>query len=180
MCPPIGCEASGCVGHRFIDKQPLACGVDTVNGNVGDTFLLIFKVVNSAGLDAKVQRIITIASPCSAGKFFCDGSCTNVDCTTLASAASISGFQTANLTHPPRLVLLPSVSSNWALSSSNGTLYLEYRRPAPFSLAPCTSAAAANQSTSPSCAAASMDAMDGDLTAFITVTDVSSVQNQIR
>ena len=49
MCPPVGCEASGCVGQRFIDKQPLACGVDAVNGNIGDTFVLSFKVFNSAG-----------------------------------------------------------------------------------------------------------------------------------
>ena len=180
MCPPVGCEASGCVGQRIIDKQPLACGVDTVNGNVGDTFVLSFKVFNSAGLEASVQRIVTIISPCSSGQFFCSGSCTNVDCTTLsAAAAAIPALQPVNLTSPPSLLLLPSSLSNWT-SSSNATIYLEYGQVAPFSLAPCNSAAAANQSASPLCAALSIDATDGDLTPLITVTDVSSEPNQIR
>ena len=52
MCPPSGCAASGCVGHRFADKQPLACGVDTANADVGTTFTLNFAVYNTAGLEA--------------------------------------------------------------------------------------------------------------------------------
>ena len=30
LCPPDGCEATGCVGHRFVDKDVTACGIDTV------------------------------------------------------------------------------------------------------------------------------------------------------
>jgi hypothetical protein len=178
MCPSDGCEATGCVGQRFIDKQPLACGIDTVNGDIGTTFTLTFSVRNSAGLMATVQRVVTITSPCIAGQFYCGGGCTNVDCSTFSAAAAVIPQLQQDLTVPPNLILLPSSSSNWTLTSANVTIYLEYGSPAPFSIAPCSFAA--NQSASASCAAAALDSVDGDLTPLIKVTDISSIPNQIR
>jgi hypothetical protein len=31
MCPAPGCMSNDCVGERVIDKQPMACGVDTMH-----------------------------------------------------------------------------------------------------------------------------------------------------
>ena len=71
MCPPDGCMATGCIGSRVTDKQPIVCGVDTVNADVGAVFMLKFSVYNSAGMGASVQRVITVVSPCDAGQFLC-------------------------------------------------------------------------------------------------------------
>ena len=181
MCPSDGCEATGCVGQRYTDKQPLACGVDTVNGDIGATFSLTFSVRNSAGLQAIVQRLIMIISPCASGQFYCGGSCTNVDCSTFTAAAAVIPELKLDLTVPPTLILLPTSKSNWtATTSNNATIYLEYGALAPFSIAPCSSAASANQSAPASCAAAALDVIDGDLTHLIKVTDVSAIPNQIR
>ena len=47
MCPSDGCLATGCVGSLVTDKQPVACGIDTVNADIGQTYTLTF-VVRSA------------------------------------------------------------------------------------------------------------------------------------
>ena len=44
MCPPDGCLATGCVGSLVSDKQPVACGIDTVNADVGQTYTLTYAV----------------------------------------------------------------------------------------------------------------------------------------
>jgi hypothetical protein len=173
----------GCVGQRFVDKQPLACGVDTVNGDVGSTFTLTFSVQNSAGLTASVQRIVTIVSPCETGEHYCNGSCSKLDCSTsgaLGSAlSSLLGFSEPPVV-PPLIILLPSSTSNLTLSSPNLTVYLKYGLPAPFSFLPCSLFSSASHSVLPSCAAAATDQTDGDISSFVAVTDVSKVPNQIR
>ena len=80
MCPPDGCFASGCVGQRVADKQPVACGVDTTWSSVaiGTTYTLNFVVYNTAGLQASVQRVVNVISPCTASEFFCNGTCSKV------------------------------------------------------------------------------------------------------
>ena len=78
MCPLDGCFATGCVGQRVIDKQPAACGVDTVSADVGTTYTLTFVVYNTAGLQASVQRVVTVVSPCTSSQYLCSGSCSNV------------------------------------------------------------------------------------------------------
>lgn len=80
MCPPDDCLATGCVNHRVIDKQPLACGVDTLSSSVavGMTYALTFVVYNTAGKKASVQRVIAVVSPCKAGQVLCEGLCSNV------------------------------------------------------------------------------------------------------
>ena len=78
MCPEADCFASGCVGQRFIDRQPVACGIDTQSA-IGSTFNLDFVVYNADGLSASVSRAITVVSPCATGQFLCsDGTCSNV------------------------------------------------------------------------------------------------------
>lgn len=78
LCPPAGCFSRGCVGHRFTDKQPAACGLDT-NAPIGTTFVLQFVVYDSRGLNDTVQRVVTIASPCEdPSNFICDGVCSEV------------------------------------------------------------------------------------------------------
>ena len=44
MCPPDGCLATGCVGSLVTDKQPVACGIDTVNADIGQTYTLTYVV----------------------------------------------------------------------------------------------------------------------------------------
>ena len=78
ICPPPDCYATGCVGHRLIDKQPIACGVDTANADIGTTYELAFVVYDSKGNAYTVTRLISVVSPCSANQFFCSGSCSNV------------------------------------------------------------------------------------------------------
>lgn len=78
MCPQDNCFASGCVGQRFVDRQPVACGIDT-SSSVGSTYNLNFVVYDTSGQSASVSRAITIVSPCSAGQYLCnDGTCSNV------------------------------------------------------------------------------------------------------
>ena len=44
MCPPDGCLATGCVGSLVTDKQPVVCGIDTINADIGQTYTLTFVV----------------------------------------------------------------------------------------------------------------------------------------
>ncbi len=78
MCPPDGCLATGCIGSRVSDKQPVACGVDTTLADVGTTFTLRYVVYNSAGQEATVQRVISVISPCATGQFLCGEICSAV------------------------------------------------------------------------------------------------------
>ena len=80
MCPPDTCLATGggCDGSRIIDKQPVVCGVDTVNADVGTTYTLRYAVYNSAGMKATVERIISVVSPCDSGQFLCGTTCSGV------------------------------------------------------------------------------------------------------
>ena len=80
MCPPDTCltTGGGCTGSRVTDKQPVACGVDTVNADVGTTYTLIYAVYNSAGVKATVQRVITVVSPCGSGQYLCGSNCSAV------------------------------------------------------------------------------------------------------
>ena len=40
LCPPLNCNISlsGCVGHRWLDKSLLNCGIDTTVANIGTNF----------------------------------------------------------------------------------------------------------------------------------------------
>ena len=183
--------ATGCIGSRVTDKQPIACGVDTVNADIGTVFTLTFAVHNSAGQGATVQRVVTVISPCDDGQFFCGTSCSEVDCETQASVASLPGASPAAVAEPPQLVMLPTITSSqptWAgvatltrSASINSTLYLVYNEPSPVSLSPCASLSAANISSAPLCAAAAFDNATGsDLSGLITVQDVSSVPGQVK
>ena len=113
MCPPDGCMSSGCIGSRIIDKQPIACGVDTVNADVGTVFTLSFIVYNSVGQYASVQRVISVVSPCASGEFLCDSRCSTVDCKTQASVAGLPGAASSAIAAaPPKRVMLPSSTSS--------------------------------------------------------------------
>ena len=90
MCPPDTCLATGgCIGSRVTDKQPVACGVDTVNANIGTTYTLRYVVYNSAGMEATVQRIITVVSPCDSGQYLCGSTCSAVS--TARSTSVVAG-----------------------------------------------------------------------------------------
>ena len=79
MCPPDTClSTGGCIGSRVTDKQPVACGIDTVNADIGTTYTLCYVVYNSAGMEATVQRIITVVSPCDSGQYLCGSTCSAV------------------------------------------------------------------------------------------------------
>jgi hypothetical protein len=195
-----------------VDKQPVACGVDTTSTSVaiGTTYTLTFVVYNTAGLQASVQRVVSVISPCKTSEFFCNGTCskvgpdvilnlfwycsshifeqndpsppTQVDCSTLASAASLPGVGSSTPRIAPLIVLLPSAETSWLSGSVNvgvnQSLYLQYGKVALVSIAPCPSLASANKTLSPSCAAAAWDNADRDLSANITVADVSNNPDQ--
>ena len=182
MCPSSGCNASGgCSGDRVIDKQPSACGIDSVNNEIGTTLTLDFVIFNTAGLSSKVTRVLQIVSPCNSTQFYCNGVCSNVGCLVQAAIDVSSANETSNLSSGltpglPTLVLLPSrtfdLSTPWEQSGRNKTVFLEWGIAAPYSLAPCSSWAAANLTSTPSCAAAAYDTEDGDISSFIEVKDI--------
>ena len=61
MCPPDGCLATGCVGSLVTDKQPVACGIDTVNADIGQTYTLTFVVrVAGAASAQSMEKVIFI------------------------------------------------------------------------------------------------------------------------
>lgn len=78
MCPAPDCQSSGCVGHRFTEKHPKDCGINT-NATIGASFLLTLVVYDLKGLNASVSRLVTIISPCEdPDNFICDGVCSEV------------------------------------------------------------------------------------------------------
>ena len=90
MCPPDGCLATGCVGSLVTDKQPVACGIDTINADIGQTYTLTF-VVRVAGFESaqsmekvnlpfSISLVILVISPFS-GVQFCGpaGNCSARD-----------------------------------------------------------------------------------------------------
>ena len=201
MCPPTGCMATGCIGHRIADKQPIACGVDTVNADVGTVFMLPFTAYNSAGDRADAQRVITVVSPCSDGQYLCGSVCSPVNCVTRESVAGLPGASPPagdTPLEPPVLVMLPTRESSnpsWAEAASaisaaggdgrrNTTLYLVYGEPSRMSFAPCASLTAANGSAAaaaPACVAAAFNGATGiDLCSLISVRDVSEVTGQVK
>ena len=70
--------STGCVGSRIADKQPVACGIDTTNADIGTTYTLSYVVYNSAGMEARAQRVITVVSPCDTGQYLCGSVCSAV------------------------------------------------------------------------------------------------------
>jgi len=44
MCPPDDCLSTGCAGSLVSDKQPVACGIDTLNADIGTTYTLTYVV----------------------------------------------------------------------------------------------------------------------------------------
>ena len=79
MCPPDTCLATGgCTGSRVIEKQPVVCGIDTMNADIGTTYTLRYVVYNSAGMKATVQRVISVVSPCVSGQYLCGNACSGV------------------------------------------------------------------------------------------------------
>ncbi|PNH11248.1 hypothetical protein TSOC_001938, partial [Tetrabaena socialis] len=176
LCPPSDCAKTQCRSHWADRKQPSECGVDTVSAAIGTTFTLQLAVYDSRGAVASAQRSVTVVSPCATGQNYCEqalsggGSrfvCSDVSCEDLLRLAAQAGASTAPAW--PRLFILPSKhADNLTLAETNQTVFLAYRTPASFSLAPC-----ANYTEGLSqrpCAAAALDDVDGDLTAFITTT----------
>lgn len=188
MCPSPACSGSngGCSGDRVIDKQPSACGIDSINHDIGTTLSLSFAVYNSAGLGSSIQRVLQIVSPCNSTQFYCMGVCSNIDCDLLVAivnaSPTIPSSASSSLTAgSPTLVLLPygnlDSSTQWGLSGKNQSVFLEWGVAAPFSLAPCSSWSVANLTSTPSCAAAAYDVEAGDISSFIEVDDVWTDQS---
>ena len=91
MCPPDGCLATGCVGSRIADKQPVACGIDTTNADIGTTYTLSYVVYNSAGMEATAQRVISVISPCDSGQYLCGSTCSAVSGVSPGSLWGVNG-----------------------------------------------------------------------------------------
>ncbi|KAG2444343.1 hypothetical protein HXX76_001099 [Chlamydomonas incerta] len=69
LCPPTDCLRTQCRDH--VKKQPAACGVDTVGGDVGSAYTLRLAVFNSRGLNATAERVVAVGSPCAPGCYWC-------------------------------------------------------------------------------------------------------------
>ncbi|KAJ9507832.1 hypothetical protein QJQ45_019262 [Haematococcus lacustris] len=165
LCPPADCydSAASCVGHRAFEKDILACGIDTSAADIGSTFSLVFQVYDSGGLSASLARVVVVVSPCATEEFYCDGTCSKVECSTLASLpdASQASPQVTSV------VLLPSAATNTTqAANANATVFMEYGRLAPFSLLPCPSSQALG-SAAVSCAAVALDSLEGDVSAAL-------------
>ena len=75
LCPPADCARSQCREH--VSKQPAACGVDTVNGDVGSTFTLRMVVFNSRGLNATVGELARVLCVLGSGMHVRHHACLN-------------------------------------------------------------------------------------------------------
>ena len=61
LCPPYGCQATGCGGQLIVEKDVPACGVDTSNSTaIGTIYRLPFVVYDKGGLNATVDRVIKV------------------------------------------------------------------------------------------------------------------------
>eukprot|EP00879_Flechtneria_rotunda_P033240 GHRR01036794.1.p1 GENE.GHRR01036794.1~~GHRR01036794.1.p1 ORF type:complete len:1082 (+),score=385.26 GHRR01036794.1:389-3247(+) len=163
VCPPAECLSMSCSPvelrqHYFTTKGLQDCGIATAAAE-DQQFQVDFWVWDRGMLNATVSRTVVIDKPCpdditayyctdTNGKGFCSGSPCG---------------QAEKLLPPakptPRIQLLPSA----------GTVYLEYGRPAPLYLGPCSSG-----TSNSSCGAVAWDEQAGtasvDLTPYITVT----------
>ena len=82
----------------------------------------------------------------------------------------------------PQIILLPSSSASWNNSNgaTNVTIFLELEQAAGFSLEPCITLSGANASASPTCAAGALDAVEGDISQYLTVEDISTDEGHVR
>ncbi len=120
ICPPAGCLDTGCAGHRFFEKDLLACGIDTSTADIGTLFQLDYVVYDSNGANATLTRLITVVTPCEPGEFYCDGACSQADCDAL-NALPQQGPQA------PVLTLLPTrLLTGNNVTTSNVTTYTPY------------------------------------------------------
>ncbi|GFR50777.1 hypothetical protein Agub_g13042 [Astrephomene gubernaculifera] len=181
LCPPDNCAKTQCRAHWADRKQPSECGIDTVNAAIGTTYSLKLGVYDSMGVNATVERIIKVVSPCSTGQSYCEETsasgetqyvCSDVSCEQRASLTALADVGTVSTTTPPRLFLLPGAhADNLTLSEANQTTFLAYRQPASFSLAPCASFSDGVPSSGiAACAAIANDTTDGDITSSISTT----------
>ncbi|KAK3254277.1 hypothetical protein CYMTET_36504 [Cymbomonas tetramitiformis] len=163
-CPPTDCLDQGCPGHEFVTK-----GVDgclSTSAEVGTIFQLQFIVFDEAipSNTATVTRLITITQPCDDGNVWCaefvGSECSSVDCETRAMLSDDDA--PAADVDPPTITLLGAAS-----------LRITYGAAEDISILPCTSDAAASESTV-SCYATALDATDGDVSASIKITQVST------
>ncbi|KAF5825855.1 hypothetical protein DUNSADRAFT_6332, partial [Dunaliella salina] len=86
-CPPRSCisNPSACTASSRFDIGGLqACPMNT-SAEVGTVFELPFVVFDAYNQTAQAERLVEIADPCrsSAGSFYCDGRCFEVNCSLL-------------------------------------------------------------------------------------------------
>ncbi|PNH05934.1 hypothetical protein TSOC_007762, partial [Tetrabaena socialis] len=171
LCPPAGCERSGCLLHAPAIKTVADCGIVTATADIGTVFKLVLAVYDSRDANATVERTITVIAPCDEGLYLCGGGCHSVTCVVRAALLQVQEDKLA--AGQPKVVLLPG-NSKAGNTSGNGTdglsLTLTYGQAAPLSLAPCATFAAG---LAGSCAAMALDSSGGDLSVDLTATDVS-------
>jgi hypothetical protein len=169
VCPPAECLTLGCSGttlraHLFSVKGLAGCGIDT-SAPLGTRYSVDFWVwdAGTPSRNASVSRSIVLVDPCtdSASPYTC------TDTSTGQLYCSGVSCDQAPKYRPPapsklQLVLLPRA----------GPMYLQYQRPAPFSLGPCQSL-----TRNSSCGAVAYQHAGAsgllDLTADIQVQDVT-------
>lgn len=188
LCPPSDCGKVQCRSHWADRKAPSECGIDTVSAPIGTSYRLVIAVFDSRGANATAERTIAVVSPCNATQDYCEeavpGSaagatrwvCSDVSCaerSRLATLAAAAGNGSASGVLSPRLFLLPGYqTTNLSLAEADQAVFLAYRTPAPFSLAPCAAFADGAPPAPPTCAAIANDTLNGDLTAAITTVVV--------
>mgnify|MGYP001806780519 CR=1 FL=1 len=127
LCPPstsssASCVSTQCRAHWPDRKQPVDCGVDTMTGAIGTTYRLQLVVYDSAGASVAAERVVTVVSPCTEGKYYCivegsyasDGSqsfeCLDKSCEDHAALQASVAALSVNETRA-HLYLLPALHS---------------------------------------------------------------------
>jgi len=159
VCPPSTCMDQLCPGHEFNKKDVGLC-INT-RRDVGTVITVDYVVYDSAMPPniVTLTRSITIETPCEGGDYLCsDGTCSAVDCDARDRLAQL---ESVVVNEPPELTML-----------YDSPVRLTYQQPFTGSFLPCATAAQAESSPS-SCAAFSVDAEEGDISAYIAIRETT-------
>ncbi|KAK3236708.1 hypothetical protein CYMTET_53167 [Cymbomonas tetramitiformis] len=155
VCPPSSCLDLGCPGHELATKGVAAC-IDTVSDPVPRIVEIQFMVFDDAipAQNASVTRMVTVLSKCESDEVLCgDLSCSAIPCED----------REALLTTTPDDVTPPEVD---LLGASE--VIVTYNEASPLRFSPCQSIAQTD-----GCYATAWDAVDGDLSAALTVAETT-------
>lgn len=148
---------TGCDGHQFVIKGLQGC-LSTL-ATPGTVFAVPFLVFDSAAppANATVSRFVTIVDPCQLGQHYCehDGLCGVLTCEQRLE------LQSPVDSAPPAISFLPGAGRE---------VRVAYGEASALRLVPCANYAALSApAVSAGCWVVAWDAMDGDVSAFVSL-----------